>query len=33
LSYVKAIAESHGWNIIVKSKYGEGSEFTVEIKE
>jgi two-component system phosphate regulon sensor histidine kinase PhoR len=33
LSYVKAIAESHGWNIIVKSKFGEGSEFTLVINE
>lgn len=29
LSYVKAIAESHGWNVVVRSKYGEGSEFTL----
>jgi two-component system phosphate regulon sensor histidine kinase PhoR len=33
LSYVKAIAESHGWNIVVRSKYGEGSEFTLVMKE
>lgn len=33
LSYVKAIAELHGWNIKVKSKYGTGSEFTIVIKE
>jgi two-component system phosphate regulon sensor histidine kinase PhoR len=31
LSYVKAVAELHGWNIIVKSKYGDGSEFTLVI--
>ena len=33
LSYVKAIAELHGWNITVRSKYGEGSEFTITMKE
>lgn len=33
LSYVKALAELHNWNILVRSKYGEGSEFTLEIKE
>ncbi len=33
LSYVKAIAEMEGWNIQVKSKPGEGSEFTLIIKE
>lgn len=33
LSYVKAIAESHGWNVVVRSKYGEGSEFTLVMKE
>jgi two-component system phosphate regulon sensor histidine kinase PhoR len=33
LSYVKAIAELHGWNIIVRSKYGEGSEFTLVMNE
>lgn len=32
LSYVKAIAELHGWNVRVKSRYGTGSEFTLEIK-
>lgn len=32
LSYVKAISELHGWNVRVKSKFGEGSEFTIEIK-
>jgi len=31
LSYVKTASELHGWNIIVKSKYGEGSEFTLVI--
>lgn len=33
LSYVKAIVELHGWNIHVKSKYGEGSTFSVIIKK
>ncbi|NRA13044.1 MAG: HAMP domain-containing histidine kinase [Crocinitomicaceae bacterium] len=33
LSYVKAIAELHGWNITVKSKFGSGSEFDILIKE
>jgi two-component system phosphate regulon sensor histidine kinase PhoR len=33
LSYVKAIAEMEGWNINVKSKLGEWSEFTLIIKE
>jgi two-component system phosphate regulon sensor histidine kinase PhoR len=33
LSYVKAIAKMHGWDVLVKSKYGEGSEFTLVIKE
>lgn len=32
LSYVKAISELHGWNVKVKSKYGAGSEFTIEFK-
>lgn len=32
LSYVKAICKLHGWNITVQSKYGEGSTFTIEIK-
>lgn len=32
LSYVKAISELHGWNVNVKSKFGSGSEFTLEIK-
>ena len=31
LSYVKAIADLHGWSTHVKSKYGVGSEFTIEI--
>lgn len=31
LSYVKAIAELHGWNISVKSKIGDGSVFTIKI--
>ena len=31
LSYVKAIVESHGWTIDVKSKYGQGSEFIIRI--
>lgn len=31
LSYVKAIADLHGWTINVKSKFGSGSEFTVTI--
>lgn len=33
LSYVKAIADLHGWTINVKSKFGGGSEFTVTITE
>lgn len=33
LSYVKAIADSHGWNILVRSKFGEGSEFILVMKE
>lgn len=32
LSYVKAISELHGWNVRVKSKFGAGSEFTIEFK-
>lgn len=32
LSYVKAICEIHKWNITVRSKYEEGSTFTIEIK-
>lgn len=31
LSYVKAIAELHGWNMVVRSKHGNGSTFTLEI--
>ena len=33
LSYVKAIVELHGWNIHVKSKFGEGSTFTIIINK
>lgn len=33
LSYVKAIAELHNWNITVKSKFGSGSEFVIQIKD
>jgi two-component system phosphate regulon sensor histidine kinase PhoR len=33
LSYVKKVAELHGWQITVKSRVGEGSVFTVTIKE
>lgn len=33
LSYVKAICVLHGWNIMVQSKIGEGSTFTIEIKQ
>ncbi|MDX2362495.1 MAG: HAMP domain-containing sensor histidine kinase [Crocinitomicaceae bacterium] len=33
LSYVKAIVELHGWDIIVKSKIDQGSEFTIIINE
>jgi two-component system phosphate regulon sensor histidine kinase PhoR len=33
LSYVKAIAELHRWNIQVKSKPEVGSEFTIIIKD
>ncbi len=31
LSYVKSIAEMHKWNLTVKSIYGEGSTFGIEI--
>ena len=31
LSYVKAIADLHGWTVHVNSKYGNGSEFTIEL--
>lgn len=33
LSYVKAIADLHGWQVSVKSKPEEGSEFTVLMKK
>jgi two-component system phosphate regulon sensor histidine kinase PhoR len=33
LSYVKAIADLHGWDVEVKSKFGEGSTFTLVMKE
>lgn len=33
LSYVKAIADLHNWNISVKSTYGVGSEFTIAIND
>lgn len=33
LSYVKAIAELENWNISVKSKFGEGSTFTITIRK
>lgn len=33
LSYVKAIVDLHGWSIDVKSKFGEGSTFTIDIKQ
>jgi signal transduction histidine kinase len=33
LSYVKAIADIQQWDISVKSKFGEGTEFTITIKE
>ncbi len=33
LSYVKAIAEMHDWDVTVKSKLGDGSEFTLIIKD
>ncbi|MFK7785229.1 MAG: sensor histidine kinase [Crocinitomicaceae bacterium] len=33
LSYVKAIAELHDWTVGVKSKFGNGSEFTVTITD
>ncbi len=32
LSYVKEIAELHDWNVTVRSKFGEGSEFTLTLK-
>ncbi len=33
LSYVRAVAELHGWTVEVKSKFGEGSTFTVMIRQ
>lgn len=33
LSYIKSIAEMHGWNLTVKSVYGEGSTFGIEMNE
>lgn len=33
LSYVKAIAKLNGWDITAKSKFGEGSEFTLTIND
>jgi len=33
LSYVKAIADIYGWNVVVHSKYGEGTEFILVMKE
>lgn len=33
LSYVKSIAEMHGWNLTVKSIFGKGSTFGIEINE
>ena len=33
LSYVKAIVEIHDWDIQVSSKFGQGSQFTLKIKE
>ncbi len=33
LSYVKAINQLLGWNLIVKSQFGEGSEFNIIIKK
>ena len=32
LNYVKAIVDKQGWEIKVKSKFGEGSIFTIIIK-
>jgi signal transduction histidine kinase len=29
LNYVKSICEEYGWNIEVKSQFGEGSTFIV----
>lgn len=33
LSYVKGICDMHQWKISVSSKFGEGSTFTIEIKQ
>lgn len=33
LSYVKAISDLHGWDIQVKSKIGQGSQFTLIIED
>jgi two-component system phosphate regulon sensor histidine kinase PhoR len=33
LSYVKAIAKVYDWNVTVKSKFGEGSEFSIVFEE
>lgn len=33
LNYVKGICEAHKWKISVHSKLGEGSSFTIEIKQ
>ena len=33
LSYVKGICDMHDWKINVYSKFGEGSTFTIEIKQ
>lgn len=33
LSYVKSIAEMHGWNLTIKSSFGVGSTFGIEINE
>lgn len=33
LSYVKAVADIYGWNILVNSKFGEGTEFILIMKE
>lgn len=33
LSYVKAICDFHGWKINVHSKFGEGSTFSIDIKQ
>mgnify|MGYP000951938205 CR=1 FL=1 len=33
LSYVKGICDMHNWKINVQSKFGDGSTFTIEIKQ